>query len=124
MCIRDSTNALAAFMDLMNRVFKPYLDQFMVIFINDILIYLKTPNEHIHHLRIALEVLRKNNLYAKFSKCEFWFNKVAFLGHIVSNDGVSVDPQKIEAVTYWPRSKNPIEVRSFLDLVGYYHRFM
>jgi len=79
-------------MDLMNRVFKPYLDQFMVIFIDDILIYSRTLEEHVHHLWIALEVLRRNELYAKFSKCEFWLSKVAFLGHIVSNEGVSINP--------------------------------
>ena len=93
------TNALAAFMDLLNRVFKPYLDKFMVVFIDDILIYSRTPDEHTHHLQIALEVLRRNELYAKFSKCEFWLEKVAFLGHVISSEGVSVDPQKIKAVT-------------------------
>ena len=107
------TNAPAAFMDLMNRVFKPYLDKFMVVFIDDILIYSRTPDEHTHHLWVALDVLRKNELYAKFSKCEFWLEKVAFLGHVVSNEGVSMDPQKIEAVTNWAGPKNAMEVRSF-----------
>jgi len=86
------TNTPVAFMGLMNRVFKPYLDQFVVVFIDDILIYSRTPEEHNHHLRVALEVLRGNELYAKFSKCESWLNKVAFLGHMISNEGVSVDP--------------------------------
>ena len=117
------TNAPTAFMDLINRVFKPYLDKFVVIFINDILIYSKSPDEHTHHLQIALKVLRKNDLYAKLSKCEFWLRKVAFLGHIVSNEGVSVDPQKIETVSNWLRPKNLTEVRS-LDFTGYYHRFI
>jgi len=118
------TNALAAFMDLMNRVFKPHLDQFVVVLVDDILIYLRTPEDHTRHLRTALEVLRKNELYAKLTKCEFWSRKVAFLGHVISNEGVSVDPQKIEAVSNWPRPKNPTEVRSFLGLAGYYRRFV
>jgi len=117
------TNGPTAFVDLINRVFKPYLDQFVVVFIDDILIYSRTPEDHAHHLR-TLEVLRKNELYAKWSKCEFWLRKVAFLGQVVSNEGVSVDPQKIEAVSNWPRRKNPTEVRSFLDLAGYYRRFV
>jgi len=108
------TNAPAAFMDLMNRVFKPYLDKFVVVFIDDILIYSRTSDEHTHHLRVALDVLRKNELYTKFSKCEFWLEKVAFLGHVVSSEGASVDPQKIKAVINWPRPKNPTEVRSLL----------
>jgi len=86
------TNASAAFMDLMNKVFKPYLDQFMVVFIGDILIYLRTPEDNTHHLRTVLEVLRKNELYAKFTKCKFWLNNVPFLGHVASNEGVSMDP--------------------------------
>jgi len=118
------TNALAAFMDLINRVFKPYLDQFVVVFIDDIPIYSKTSEEHTHHLRTILEVLQRNELYAKFLKCQFWLSKVAFLGHVVSNEGVSVDPQKIEVVTDWPRPKNPTEVTSFLGLVGYCRRFI
>jgi len=83
-------------MDLMNRDFKPYLDQFVVLSIDNILIYSGTPEEHTHHMRIVLEVLRRNELYTKFSKCEFWLNKVAVLGHIVSKDGVSIDPEKTD----------------------------
>jgi len=101
---------------------KPYLDQFIVVFIDDILIY--STEEHTHHLRIVLEVLRKNELYAKLKKCDFWLGHVAFLGHVVSNEGASVDPQKIEAITKWPTPKNPTKVRSFLGLVGYCHRFV
>jgi len=86
------------------------LDQFVVLFIDDILIYSRTPEEHTHHLRTPLEVLRRNELYAKLSKCEFWLRKIAFLGHVVSNEGVSVDPQKIEVVKNWPRPKNPTKV--------------
>jgi len=96
----------------------------VVVFIDDILIYLKTPEEHTHYLRTALEVLRRNELYVKFSKCEFWLNKVVFLGHVVPNEGVSVDPQKIETVTNWRRPKNPTEMRSFLGLAGYYRKFV
>jgi len=92
------TNALAAFMDLMNRVFKPYLDRFIVVFIDDILIYSRTSEKHVDHLRIPLKVLRKNELYAKLKKCEFWLGKVAFLGHIVPTERISVDPQKIEGI--------------------------
>lgn len=86
------TNAPAAFMDLMQRYFKPYLDQFVVIFIDDILIYSKSHEEHEKHLREALGVLRKNKLYAKLRKCEFWLEKVQFLGHVISREGISVDP--------------------------------
>jgi len=93
------TNAPATLIDFMNRVFKPYLDNFLVVFIDDIMIYSRTPDEHTHHLRVALDVLRKNELYANFSKCEFWLEKIAFLGHIVPTEAVSVNPQKIEVVT-------------------------
>ena len=92
------TNAPAVFMDLMNRVFSPYLDRFVVVFIDDILVYSKNEEEHEEHLRIVLETLREKQLYAKFSKCEFWLKKVAFLGHIISEEGLAVDPAKIEAV--------------------------
>ena len=113
------TNAPEAFMDLMNRVFKPYLDWFVVAFIDNILVYWRTPEEHISYLREVLRVLRKNELYAKLSKCEFWLEKVAFLGHIMSKELISIDPQKIEAVTQWPRPKNVTKVRSFLGLAEY-----
>ncbi|KAL4032817.1 hypothetical protein IC575_005899 [Cucumis melo] len=97
------TNAPAVFMDLMNRVFREFLDTFVIVFIDDILIYSKTEAEHEEHLRIVLQTLRDNKLYAKFSKCEFWLKQVSFLGHVVSKAGVSVDPAKIEAVTGWTR---------------------
>ena len=118
------TNAPAAFMDLMNRVFKKYLDKFVIVFIDDILIYSKTAEEHAEHLRTALEILRKEKLYAKFSKCEFWLQEVQFLGHIVSREGIKVDPAKIEAIMNWERPKTPTEIRSFLGLAGYYRRFV
>ena len=95
--------APATFMDLMNRVFQPYLDQFVVVFVDEILIYSQSEWEHEHHLRIVLQLLRDHQLYAKFSKCEFWLTEVRFLGHVVSTSGVSVDPEKVEAVMSWER---------------------
>ncbi|KAL0560151.1 hypothetical protein IC582_000545 [Cucumis melo] len=118
------TNAPAVFMDLMNRVFREFLDTFVIVFIDDILIYSKTEAEHEKHLRMVLQTLRDNKLYAKFSKCEFWLKQVSFLGHVVSKAGVSVDPAKIEAVTGWTRPFTVSEVRSFLGLAGYYRRFV
>ncbi|KAL4023070.1 hypothetical protein IC575_016818 [Cucumis melo] len=101
-----------------------FLDTFVIVFIDDILIYSKTEAEHEEHLRMVLQTLRDNKLYAKFSKCEFWLKQVSFLGHVVSKDGVSVDPAKIEAVTGWTRLSTVSEVRSFLGLAGYYRRFV
>ncbi|KAL8124244.1 hypothetical protein AgCh_012039 [Apium graveolens] len=118
------TNAPAAFMDLMNRVFKKYLDICVIVFIDDILIYSKTEQEHAEHLWIVLEIFINEKLYAKFSKCEFWLREVQFLGHVVSSKGVLVDPAKIEALSNWERPTTPIEVRSFMGLAGYYRRFM
>ncbi|KAL0558788.1 hypothetical protein IC582_003370 [Cucumis melo] len=118
------TNALTVFMDSMNRVFKDFLDSFVIVFIDDILIYFKTVAEHEEHLHQVLETLRANKLYAKFSKCEFWLKKVTFLAHVVSSEEVSVDPAKIEAVTSWPQSSTVSEIRSFLGLAGYYRRFV
>ena len=112
------TNAPAAFMDLMNRVFRPYVDQFVVVFIDDILVYSKDAQEHEQHLRIVLETLREKKLYAKLSKCDFWLKEVSFLGHIVSAEGIRVDPAKIEAVVNWKSPQNLTEVRSFLGLAG------
>ncbi|CAL9086561.1 unnamed protein product [Musa textilis] len=118
------TNAPAAFMDLMNRVFHPYLDKFVIVFIDDILIYSKSMAEHEYHLKTVLEVLRQEKLYAKLSKCNFWLNEIMFLGHVISSAGISVDPHKIEAVTKWKRPSNVSEIRSFLGLAGYYRRFV
>ncbi|KAA0042188.1 pol protein [Cucumis melo var. makuwa] len=118
------TNAPAVFMDLMNKVFREFLDTFVIVFIDDILIYSKTEAEHEKHLGMVLQTLRDNKLYAKFSKCEFWLKQVSFLGHVVSKAGVSVDPAKIEAVTSWTRPSTVSEVRSFLGLAGYYRRFV
>uniref|UniRef100_A0A2N9IPW9 Reverse transcriptase n=1 Tax=Fagus sylvatica TaxID=28930 RepID=A0A2N9IPW9_FAGSY len=118
------TNAPAVFMDLMNRVFHEYLDRFVIVFIDDILVYSKSLEEHEDHLRIVLQILRDKKLYAKLKKCEFWLNQVVFLGHVVSKDGITVDPSKIEAVVSWDRPTNVSEVRSFLGLAGYYRRFV
>ncbi|GJS30835.1 putative reverse transcriptase domain-containing protein [Tanacetum coccineum] len=118
------TNAPAVFMDLMNRVCKPYLDKFVIVFIDDILIYSKNKQEHEEHLKIILELLKKEELYAKFSKCEFWIPKVQFLGHVIDNKGIHVDPAKIESVKDWTSPKTPTEIRQFLGLAGYYRRFI
>nr|CAH66284.1 OSIGBa0161P06.1 [Oryza sativa] len=118
------TNAPAFFMNLMNKVFMEYLDKFVVVFIDDILIYSKTKEEHEEHLRLALEKLREHQLYAKFSKCEFWLSEVKFLGHVISSGGVAVDPSNVESVLSWKQPKTVSEVRSFLGLAGYYRRFI
>ena len=118
------TNAPVAFMDLMNKVFYPYLDQFVIVFIDDILVYSKYAEEHALHLRIVLKTLRDKQLYAKFFKCEFWLNEVVFLGHVVSGDGIFVDSRKIKAIVSWEQPKNVTEIRSFLGLAGYYRRFV
>ena len=119
-----STNAPTTFMDLMYRVFQPYLDQFVVVFVDDILIYSQSEEEHEDHLRVILQLLRDHQLYAKFSKCEFWLTEVRFLGHVVSTLGVSVNAKKVEAVMSWERPKSVFEIRSFLGLAGYYKRFI
>ena len=118
------TNAPAAFMDLMHRIFQPYLDQFVIVFVDDILIYTQSEWEHEYHLRIVLQLLRHHQLYAKFSKCEFWLTEVRFLGHVVSALGVSVDPEKVEVVMSWERQKLVFEIHSLLRLAGYYKRFI
>nr|GFA00562.1 putative reverse transcriptase domain-containing protein [Tanacetum cinerariifolium] len=118
------TNAPAVFMDLMNRVCKPYLDKFVIVFIDDILIYSRIKEEHANHLRIILELLRKEKLYAKFSKCDFWIRTVQFLGHLIDSQGLHVDPAKIEAVKNWASPTTPTEIRQFLGLTGYYRRFI
>ena len=118
------TNAPAAFMDMMNRICKPYLDKFVIVFIDDILVYSKTKEDHSKHLRTILELLRQEKLYAKFSKCDFWLSEVQFLGHVVNANGIQVDPSKIESISKWKIPKSPTEVRSFLGLAGYYRRFI
>ncbi|GJU12849.1 putative reverse transcriptase domain-containing protein [Tanacetum coccineum] len=118
------TNAPAVFMDLMNRVCKPYLDKFVIVFIDDILIYSKNKKEHEEHLKLILELLKKEELYAKFSKCEFWIPKVQFLGHVIDSEGIHVDPAKIESIKDWTSPKSPTEIHQFLGLAGYYRRFI
>jgi hypothetical protein len=109
---------------MMNKIFMEFLDKFVVVFIDDILIYSKNEEEHEEHLRLVLEKLREHQLYAKFSKCEFWLKEVGFLGHVVSGEGIAVDPSKVEAVTEWIAPTSVTEIRSFLGLAGYYRRFI
>ncbi|KAJ9544268.1 hypothetical protein OSB04_023975 [Centaurea solstitialis] len=118
------TNAPAVFMDLMNRVCRPYLDKFVIVFIDDILIYSQNKEDHEQHLRRILELLKAEKLYAKFSKCEFWIREVHFLGHVVNKEGIHVDPAKVEAIKKWEAPKTPTEIRQFLGLAGYYRRFI
>ena len=120
----ELTNAPTAFMDLMHRVFQPYLEQFVMVFVDDILIYSKSEEEREDHLRIVLHALRNHQLYAKFIKCEFWLDEVRFLGYVVSASGVSMDPEKAEVVRCWERPKLVFEIRSFLGLARYYRRFI
>jgi hypothetical protein len=118
------TNAPAFFMNLMNEVFMEELDKFVVVFIDDILIYCKSQEDHDRHLWIVLGRLRAHQLYAKFSKCEFWLEKIAFLRHILTAKGIEVDPSKVEAVPKWKQSTNVSEIRSFMGMAGYYRRFI
>jgi len=118
------TNAPAHFMYLMNLVFMPELDKFIVVFIDDILVYSENAEDHEEHLRVVLTRLREHKLYAKFSKCEFWLKKVPFLGHVLSEDGISVDPGKVQEVMDWKAPTLVHEVRSFLGLAGYYRLFI
>jgi hypothetical protein len=118
------TNAPAYFMNLMNKVFMEYLDRFVIVFIDDILIYSKSYSDHEEHLRLVLQKLRDNQLYTKYSKCEFWIDEVPFLGHIISIGGVSVDPTKVKEIMAWSVPTIVTEVQSFLGLAGYYQRFI
>ena len=118
------TNVPAYFMSMINKVFMGYLDKFVVVFIDDIMVYSKNEEEHKEHLRLVLEKLREHQLYAKFSKCEFWLKEVGFLGHVISGEGIAVDPTKIQSVTEWLEPSSVSEIRSFLGLAGYYRRFI
>ncbi|GJQ92310.1 putative reverse transcriptase domain-containing protein [Tanacetum coccineum] len=110
------TNAPAVFMDLMNRVCKPYLDRFVIVFIDEILIYSKSKKEHEGHLKLIMRLFKKEELYAKFSKCEFWLSKVQFLGHVIDSEGIHVDLAKIESIKDWASPKTPTEIHQFLGL--------
>ncbi|GJW03830.1 putative reverse transcriptase domain-containing protein [Tanacetum coccineum] len=118
------TNAPVLFMDLMNRVCKPYLDKFVIVFIDDILIYSEREEEHAEHLKLILELLKKEELYDKFSKCEFWLSKVPFLGHVIDIESIHMDPANIESIKDWASPMTLIEIRQFLGLAGYYRRFI
>jgi hypothetical protein len=118
------TNAPAYFMNLMNKVFMEYLDQFVVVFINDILVYSQNEETHEYHLRLVMQKLRDNQLYAKFSKCNFWLKEVAFLGHIITDEGIKVDLGKISDILNWKQPTDVSKIRSFLGLAGYYRRFI
>jgi hypothetical protein len=118
------TNTPGVFMEYMNRIFHPFLDRFVVVFIDDILVYSKSEVEHAEHLRIVLCVLKVKQLLAKLSKCEFWLREVSFLGHVISKGGIAVDPSKIDAVLQWESPKSIFEIKCFLGLTGYYRRFI
>jgi hypothetical protein len=118
------TNAPAYFMYLMNKVFMEYLDKFMVVFIDDILIFSKNEEEHDEHLHSVLQKLRDNQLYTKLNKCEFWLKEVSFLGHIIFEGGIYVDPSKVNDVLSWKTPQNVSDIRSFIGLAGYYRRFI
>jgi hypothetical protein len=118
------TNAPAYFMYLMNSVFKPELDKFVVVFIDDILVYSRNEEEHVGHLHVALQCLREHRLYAKLSKCDFWLKEIKFLGHTISQDGIAVDSDKVQEVMNWKPPTTIYQIRSFLGLAGYYRRFI
>jgi hypothetical protein len=118
------TNAPIVFMCLMNGIFRNYLDKFVMVFLDDILIYSKSEEDHEHHLRLVLQVWIEHQLYAKLSNFSFYQKKIHYLGHIISEQGIAVDPEKIEAIKGWPTPRNLSDVRSFMGLVGYYRRFI
>ena len=118
------TNVPTTLMCLMNNVLSKYLDKFVVVFIDDILIYLKTKEEHDQHLQIILQVLREHKLYAKFSKCELFKDKIQYLGHMISKEGIAVDPDKIKSIIDWPIPKYVTDVRYLMGIMGYYHKFI
>jgi hypothetical protein len=118
------SNAPVVFICLMNGVFKDYLDKFVIIFLDDIFVYSKLEEEHEQHLRLVLQVLRGHQLYAKLSKCSFYQRKIHYLGHIISKEGIVMDPEKVEAIREWSVPRNVEEVRSFMGLAGYYKRFI
>jgi hypothetical protein len=114
----ELTNALVVFMCLMNGIFRNYLDKFVIVFLNDILIYSMSEEEHEHYLRLVMQVLREHQLYAKLSICSFYQKQIHYLGHIISEQGIAVDPKKIEAITGWPTPRNVLDVKYFMGLAG------
>jgi hypothetical protein len=118
------SNAPVVFVCLMNGVFKSYLDKFVTVFLDGILIYSKYEEEHKNHLRMVLQVLREHHLYAKLRKCSFYQRKIHYLGHIISKEGIVVDPTKIKSIEDWPTTRNVTEIRSFMRLAGYYIMFI
>jgi hypothetical protein len=108
----------------MNSVLRKYLDKFVIVFIDDILIYSKTREEHEEHLELVLQTLREHQLYAKYSKCEFYQSKVQYLGHVISGEGIFVDPKKVKSILDWPVLKDVSDIRSFMGIIGYYRRFI
>nr|KYP54662.1 Retrovirus-related Pol polyprotein from transposon 17.6 [Cajanus cajan] len=118
------TNAPGVFMDYMNRICHPYLDRFVVVFINDILVYSKTREEHTEHLRIVLQTVKDKRLYTKLSKCEFWLDIVNFLEHVVFEGRIVINPSKVEMILEWKTSKSIFEIRSLIGLTGYYRMFV
>jgi hypothetical protein len=118
------TNAPAFFMNLMNSVFMDYLDKFVVVFIDDILIYSQNKEENVDHLKMVLQRLREHQLYEKLSKCEFWIDEVLFLGHIINRDGLVVDPKKVVDILNWKVSIDVRGIKSFIGMDGYYRRFI
>jgi hypothetical protein len=118
------TNALAYFMYLMNKVFMEYLDKFVMVFFDDVLIYSRSEEEHEEHLHLVLQKLQEHRLYVKLSKCEFWMKQIAFLGHVISKGGIFVDPSKVYDVLSWNAPTSVSDIRSFLRLAGYYRRFI
>jgi hypothetical protein len=117
-------NAPTTFMCLMNNVLNMFLEKIVLVFIHDILIYSKDREEHEEHLKLVLQVLREHQLYAKFRKCEFFQKQVHYLGHVISEEGVAVDPDKINAIMDWPAPKDVSDIRSFMGLTGYYMRLI
>lgn len=118
------TNTPTTFMIMMNGVFHPYLDKFILIFIDDILVYSRSIEEHREHLRIVLQTLRENQLFAKFNKCDFFKDPIQYLGHVISFDGIAVDLEKIKTIMNWPVPTNVVDIRSFMGLLSYYRRFI
>jgi hypothetical protein len=118
------TNALATFMCLMNNVLNKFLEKIVLVFIDDLLIYFKNREEHEEHLRLVLQVPREHQIYAKFSKCDFFQKQIHYLGHVISEEGVAVDLDKIRSIMEWSTPKDILDIRSFMGLAGYYRRFI